>query len=442
MGCDVHFGRKQRHLDRRGFVRAIGCAGAGLALGGRGVFADQPGASSPKHITFEDGADRVFTAPCSNAPFGGAYYPSLQITAPGSGTQAIFDLDKVWDIGKVIHVLFLNGQGDPWTKRLQEQVRRLASSWSDYAHVTFQFHDQDPRDSSIDMSVNFVPFHDDRGNYFNNLFNCHLGKNCREYLPFTQSMNLVFHPSLKSYPEEYQNTEFRRLILHEFGHALGLIHEHQRPDRPINWNKPALYAWAKRLYRWEPKTVDEQIIKKYERSRLVGTAFDVRSIMMYQYTTEDGVPLAYYNDGTSFMTESNTRLTALDKVAAAITYPKPAKVIGEALLSPGEEPLKGAIQEAGQVARYRITAGAGGGEYMIETGGEMPTLLALLKEQNDPGGRGSSANILSAAQSLEGQAGARLSVRLAPNETRYIELRHIKPTHGTGNFTIAARQGA
>ena len=31
--------------------------------------------------------------------------------------------------------------------------------------------------------------------------------------------------------------EVRRVVLHEFGHALGLIHEHQNPGGEIKWNR-------------------------------------------------------------------------------------------------------------------------------------------------------------------------------------------------------------
>ena len=36
--------------------------------------------------------------------------------------------------------------------------------------------------------------------------------------------------------------ELRRVVLHEFGHALGLIHEHQNPEGGIEWNEPAVKA--------------------------------------------------------------------------------------------------------------------------------------------------------------------------------------------------------
>ena len=34
--------------------------------------------------------------------------------------------------------------------------------------------------------------------------------------------------------------EFRRAVLHEFGHVLGLVHEYQNPNADIPWNKAAV----------------------------------------------------------------------------------------------------------------------------------------------------------------------------------------------------------
>lgn len=39
------------------------------------------------------------------------------------------------------------------------------------------------------------------------------------------------------------DTEFSRTIIYEFGHALGLHHEHQSPTANIQWNKEKVYEY-------------------------------------------------------------------------------------------------------------------------------------------------------------------------------------------------------
>ena len=34
---------------------------------------------------------------------------------------------------------------------------------------------------------------------------------------------------------------FRSTVLHEFGHALGLMHEHQHPENTVDWNTQAVF---------------------------------------------------------------------------------------------------------------------------------------------------------------------------------------------------------
>ena len=37
--------------------------------------------------------------------------------------------------------------------------------------------------------------------------------------------------------------DFSATVTHEFGHAIGLIHEYRSPAGYIPWNKPAVYAY-------------------------------------------------------------------------------------------------------------------------------------------------------------------------------------------------------
>jgi hypothetical protein len=76
-------------------------------------------------------------------------------------------------------------------------------------------------------------------------------------------------------------------MLHELGHVIGLIHEHQGPfGKPIEWDEPVVYNWAKITYGWDQKTTYDNIIKKYEKNMLNGTDFDSNSIMLYFFPPE------------------------------------------------------------------------------------------------------------------------------------------------------------
>ena len=75
---------------------------------------------------------------------------------------------------------------------------------------------------------------------------------------------------------------FRATVLHEFGHALGLLHEHQNPEHTINWNKAAVYkAYASDQFPRE--LVYSQILELPVGDRLEVTRYDSRSVMHYAY---------------------------------------------------------------------------------------------------------------------------------------------------------------
>jgi serralysin len=100
--------------------------------------------------------------------------------------------------------------------------------------------------------------------------------------------------------------ELRRVVLHEFGHALGLIHEHQNPNRPIKWNKDAVYHDLQGPpNNWTKAQVDSNMFQKYEPKELKSTKTDPLSIMMYP------IPKAWTLDG--FSAGFNKELSATDK---------------------------------------------------------------------------------------------------------------------------------
>jgi hypothetical protein len=102
-------------------------------------------------------------------------------------------------------------------------------------------------------------------------------------------------------------------VLHEFGHALGMIHEHQNPnENQIQWNEEAVYEWAKRTQSWDKKTTYHNIIQQYNIDSINGSVYDPESIMLYFYPAS----LTLNNKGT----EENKILSFGDVIYLADVY--------------------------------------------------------------------------------------------------------------------------
>jgi serralysin len=108
--------------------------------------------------------------------------------------------------------------------------------------------------------------------------------------------------------------ELRRVVLHEFGHAFGLIHEHQNPNRPIAWNRAAVIAdLSGPPNNGDEATIENNIFKRYDLAELSSTPVDADSIMMYP------IPAAWTTDG--FSAAMNEELSETDKNFIRDAYP-------------------------------------------------------------------------------------------------------------------------
>lgn len=109
--------------------------------------------------------------------------------------------------------------------------------------------------------------------------------------------------------------EFSRVITHEFGHALGCIHEHQSPAAGIPWNRQAVYSYYASTNEWTSKDTDKNIFELYAADTTQFSAFDSKSIMLY------AIPAELTTNGYSV--GWNRELSETDKAFIGQVYPRP-----------------------------------------------------------------------------------------------------------------------
>jgi hypothetical protein len=100
--------------------------------------------------------------------------------------------------------------------------------------------------------------------------------------------------------------ELRGVVLHEFGHALGLIHEHQDPVAAIQWNRAAvIQELSGPPNNWSVEQIEFNVLTPAAPDDVDATPLDPKSIMMYP------IPASWTMNG--FSTGTNTDLSDLDR---------------------------------------------------------------------------------------------------------------------------------
>ncbi|MCO6565085.1 MAG: hypothetical protein J6581_06545 [Apibacter sp.] len=198
---------------------------------------------------------------------------------------------KKWNVGQTIKIKFLNGNSF-----LQDKVKQFASEWLKYANLNFEYV---ASNQDADIKINF----DNSGGSWS-----YVGTDSKYIAQNTPSMNFGWFTNYTS------DTEFSRTIIHEFGHALGLHHEHQSPTANIQWNKEKVYEYYGGAPNyWSKETVNHSIFEKYSSTTTNYSSFDSQSIMLYSF------PASLTLDGWS--SGWNVVLSPMDKRFISEQYP-------------------------------------------------------------------------------------------------------------------------
>jgi len=204
----------------------------------------------------------------------------------------------IWrdEAGKVRHslrVTFLSG--DP---EVQQRVKNVVQLWSKVINMKFEFVDSGETDIRIGISNDGYSW-------------SRVGNDAANY----KDKETMHYGWLDRATSE---AEYMRTVLHEFGHALGAVHEHQSPGGEIKWNTQVVYAWcASNNPPWSVDDCNFNVLNHYKPDEALFTRLDPSSIMVYSF------PSSWTLDGTSM--PSNWRISNDDKALMATIYGAPVQ---------------------------------------------------------------------------------------------------------------------
>lgn len=198
--------------------------------------------------------------------------------------------NKRWPQGSKLRVRFLDGSPE-----LHEAVARYAALWAPHINLSFQFGNY----SQSEIRVSFA-----REGYWS-----YVGTDAQELGDDEPTMN--FGRWSDQRPDD---SIVRRTVLHEFGHALGCVHEHQSPEAGIPWDVEKVLAYYRLTQGWNAQETFEQVLYKYSFSEVRATVWDGDSIMQY--------PVERFLTDGKFEVPWNSDLSPADILFVGKMYPR------------------------------------------------------------------------------------------------------------------------
>ena len=314
----------------------------------------------------------------------------------GGSLRAIMPIGKLWMNGSRLRVRFLGG-----TAGEQATAREQALWWTEFANLSFEFGNA----PDAEIRITFDP---DDGAW------SYVGTDCRA-IPLSQAtMNLGFLDG--------------GTAGHEFGHAIGMAHEHQNPAGGIEWNEAVVIRdLSGPPNSWDEAKIRHNVLNKYRTDQIKGTRFDPDSIMLYFF------PGTWTRSGVG--THANELPSVMDKafIASAEAYPKTRPTVADATAIKVNARRRSAasIGQAGEEDLFRFTV-TSGGRHVIDTRGPTDVVMKLF-------GPNSQTSVIAEDDDSGIDTNARIAADLIPG-LYYAQVRHYNRASGVGDYSIRVRR--
>ena len=306
-------------------------------------------------------------------------------------SRAIIIPGKLWLTGSTLSVRFLGG-----SESQQALVKEQAAWWSAHANLNFDFND------AADAEIR-IAFDTSDGAW------SYIGTDATQIPSDQPTMNLGFLDG--------------GTAAHEFGHAIGLAHEHQNPAGGIEWNREAVINdLSGPPNNWSLEQIEHNVFKKYSSDQVRGTAFDGNSIMLYFFPDE------WVANGSGTRRNETLSVTDKDFIASAEAYPcrdTTLETTDLSVIDLSSTPAN--IGQPGEEDVFRFNAETDG-RYTVETDGHTDVVMKLF-------GPNSQTHVV--AEDDDGGNGynSRIVADLSPGQY-FVQIRHYNRSHGTGTYGV------
>jgi len=239
--------------------------------------------------------------------------------------------------------------------------------------------------------------------------------------PISASQHAVFIRHLALMHAANLGWQDDAVILHEFGHMVGLAHEHQNPEGGLQWNEEIVIRDLSGAPNyWDEATIRHNVLEKYSADQIRGTKFDPNSIMLYAFPDN-----WTKNPGG---THENTKISTMDKdfIRSAEMYPGRGTPTVQATEVPIMRGTAGKIGKPGEENLFSFQVERAG-RFLIETTGSADLFMTLF-------GPNSTTQKLAEDDDSGVDTNPQIAASLQPGRY-YARVRHYNPSQ-TGSYEI------
>ena len=217
----------------------------------------------PPHQQAAAAACAVANNPANTPPLGVAMAVTALVGGdsphPAPPEHLAVLVSRYWGSGGVrLTVGFLEQVGDD----LAERILTHANAWGQFCNVLFT------RGNGAEAQVRITLRGEGYWSY--------LGTDVLSIPPNEPTM------CLQDFGMRTPESEYRRVVRHEFGHTLGFPHEHMRRELVARLDRRKTTSYFRRTQGWSAAMVQQQILTPLEERSIMGTTrADATSIMAY-----------------------------------------------------------------------------------------------------------------------------------------------------------------